>query len=157
MGQANGVRFCDVCGVTLKAAEGRTVDDRLLCKRCTPRFLRLRDARDHLRAWCRNRWPVAVMALILMGLVYALASTIPRTSVLESKVSELESEVGNLKHGIGYWANEMESKVDEWESKADEWESKADELEYGASKLKSKVDELESKVRHLESKVRYLE
>ena len=151
MGQAEGVRFCDQCGASLTAAEGRTVDDCLLCKRCTPRFLRLRAVCDHLRAWCRGRWLVAVMALILVGLVCALASTVTRTSVLESEVFGLESEVDRLKSGLGYWSSGLESKVDDLES---EVRRKVRELEYEASKLKSKVDDLESKVRRLEYQIR---
>jgi outer membrane murein-binding lipoprotein Lpp len=151
MGHVDGVRFCDACGVTLKAAEGRTVDDRLLCKRCAPRFFRLRAVRDHLRAWRRHltlAWRGPILRPILgVVLVLFLAVTEFRVRGLETKVRDLESKIGGLESSVSRVGYYLEDKVGDLESQLSDVESKVDDLESGVSDLESKVDNFEYKLR----------
>jgi cell division protein FtsL len=56
--------------------------------------------RELARAKRRNRWLVAVMALVLMGLVYALASNSTRIANTRQDVGDLESKVADLESTV---------------------------------------------------------
>jgi len=109
----------------------------------------------------RNRWLVAIMALILMGLACAQAWTFKdrrRVSDLESKVSGLESNVSVLESLVCDLGSRVSGGLSGLHSVVDLVISNVKGLESSLEFLEVfRVSDLESKVKGLESKVSDLE